>query len=162
MWIRLCSKLWLRRVKRIIQKVKLNLYSESEQDIDKTLLSLSLLVNKDYGLIKKIKRVRQYYDEPKFWYYSADVNDSYLKNDGRHFHSKSSGASLYSQKEALLKCLCELMERYCRSFLLLATIPRRPRLEWLSLGFFFKWRANLSISLLITATCTSADPVLTQ
>ncbi len=96
--------------------MKLNLYSESEQDIDKTLLSLSLLVNKDYGLIKKIKRVRQYYDEPKFWYYSADVNDSYLKNDGRHFHSKSSGASLYSQKEALLKCLCELMERYCNFY----------------------------------------------
>ena len=32
-----------------------NLYSESEQDIDRTLLSLSCLVDKDYGLIKKLK-----------------------------------------------------------------------------------------------------------
>ncbi|MDP3918026.1 MAG: YcaO-like family protein [Candidatus Woesebacteria bacterium] len=93
-----------------------NLYSESEQDIDRTLLSLSCLVDKDYELIKKIKRVRQYYDEPKFWYYSVDLNDSFLKNDGRHFHSKSSGASLHSQKEALLKCLCESTERYCNFF----------------------------------------------
>ncbi|MEK7472966.1 MAG: YcaO-like family protein [Patescibacteria group bacterium] len=93
-----------------------NLYSESEQDIDRTLLSLSCLVDKDYGLIKKIKRVRQYYDEPKFWYYSADLNDLFLKNDGRHFHSKSSGASLHSQKEALLKSLCESTERYCNFF----------------------------------------------
>lgn len=93
-----------------------NLYSENEQDIDRTLLSLFCFVDKDYGLIKKIKRVRQYYDEPRFWYYSADLNDSFLKNDGRHFHSKSSGASLHSQKEALLKCLCESAERYCNFF----------------------------------------------
>ncbi|OGM11550.1 hypothetical protein A2W13_02345 [Candidatus Woesebacteria bacterium RBG_16_36_11] len=90
-----------------------NLYKESEQNIDKTLLDLSCVVDKDYGLIKNIKRVRQYYDEPKFWYYSADLNDSFLKNNGRHFYSKASGASLFSQKEALLKCFGEAIERYC-------------------------------------------------
>ena len=89
-----------------------NLYSESEQDIDRTLLSLSCLVDKDYGLIKKIKRVRQYYDEPKFWYYSADLNDSFLKNDGYALLAvKARSIDVTKQPKQIFKEVREKLEK---------------------------------------------------
>ncbi len=63
-------------------------------------------------LVESFERVRQHYDEPKFWYYSASINDKHLKQDGAHFHSKASGVSFFSQYEAVLKALAEAIERY--------------------------------------------------
>lgn len=66
----------------------------------------------DIKLIESFERVRQHYDEPKFWYYSSTINDKYLKHDGRHFRSKASGVSFFSQQTAILKALAEAVERY--------------------------------------------------
>lgn len=88
-------------------------YSEKEPSIDSSLRNLSTILNPSFGLINDIKRVRQYYDEPKFWHYSATINSKYSKHDGKNFHSKSSGVSFFSEKIALLKCLGEVIERYC-------------------------------------------------
>jgi len=63
-------------------------------------------------LVESFERVRQHYDEPKFWYYSASINDNHLKHDGVHFHSKASGVSFFSQNKAVLKALAEAIERY--------------------------------------------------
>jgi len=69
-------------------------------------------VLKEIKLIESFERVRQHYDEPKFWYYSAIISDKHLKHDGRHFHSKASGVSFFSQENAVLKALAEAIERY--------------------------------------------------
>jgi len=63
-------------------------------------------------LIKSFERIRQHYDEPKFWYYSASISDKYLRHDGKHFQSKSSGVSFFSRETAILKALAEAIERY--------------------------------------------------
>lgn len=91
----------------------LDIYGEKEPGIDFSLRNLSMVLNPSFGLINDIKRVRQYYDEPKFWHYSATINSKYSKQDGKNFHSKSSGVSFFSEKIALLKCLGEVIERYC-------------------------------------------------
>jgi len=69
-------------------------------------------VLKEVKLIESFERVRQHYDEPKFWHYSATISDKHLKHDGRHFHSKASGVSFFSQENAVLKTLAEAVERY--------------------------------------------------
>lgn len=69
-------------------------------------------VLEEVKLIESFDRIRQHYDEPKFWYYSATISDKHLKHDGTHFHSKASGVSFFSQKKAILKALAEAIERY--------------------------------------------------
>lgn len=91
----------------------LNLYSEKEPGIDSSLRNLSAILNPGFNFIGDVRRVRQYHDEPKFWHYSATINSKYSKHDGKNFHSKSSGASFFSEKIAFLKCLGEAIERYC-------------------------------------------------
>lgn len=66
----------------------------------------------DIKLIESFERIRQHYDEPKFWYYSASINDKHLKHDGAHFHSKASGVSFFFQENAVVKALAESIERY--------------------------------------------------
>lgn len=88
-------------------------YSEKEPSIGFSLRNLSTILDPTCSLVNGIKRVRQYYDEPKFWHYSATINSKYSKHDGKNFHSKSSGVSFFSEKIALLKCLGEIIERYC-------------------------------------------------
>jgi len=66
-----------------------------------------------FGLIDELKRERQYYDEPKFWYYHATVNPSLKTYRNNSFYSSASGFSFYSHDEALLKCLAESIERFC-------------------------------------------------
>lgn len=65
------------------------------------------------GLIRYIDRERQFHDEPKFWYFKALLNTSFLNHDGNPFISSASGFSFFSHNEALLKCLAEAVERYC-------------------------------------------------
>lgn len=91
----------------------LDLYNEKEPGVNSSLKNLSAILDPTYGLISGIKRVRQYYDEPKFWHYSATVNSKYSRHDGRNFSTKSSGVSFFSEETALLKCLGEAIERYC-------------------------------------------------
>jgi len=89
------------------------LYLEKERDIHSSLINLSPIVDPNFGFLTSIRRVRQHYDEPKFWHYSAKVNSKFSKNDGGPFNTQSSGISIFSEKTALLKCLGESIERYC-------------------------------------------------
>lgn len=91
----------------------LDLYNGKEPGVNSSLKNLSAILDPTYGLISGIKRVRQYYDEPKFWHYSATVNGKYSRHDGKNFDTKSSGVSFFSEETALLKCLGEAIERYC-------------------------------------------------
>lgn len=78
-----------------------------------TLENLSPIVSRQYGLLKNISRVRQYYDDIKYWHYSATIDSNFARNDGHVFSSKSSGVSLISKEVALVKCLGESIERLC-------------------------------------------------
>lgn len=64
------------------------------------------------GLLKSLNKVDLFYDEPKFFKYSAALNFSPKFSDGLKVTDiSSSGSSFTSEKEALLKCLVEAMER---------------------------------------------------
>ncbi|HUV72069.1 MAG TPA: YcaO-like family protein [Clostridia bacterium] len=82
-----------------------------KQDTFSLIKNLSTVLG-EIKLVESFERVRQHYDEPKFWYYSASISDKYLKHDGTHFHSKASGVSFFSQNKAVLKALAEAIERY--------------------------------------------------
>lgn len=82
-----------------------------KKDTISTIKNLSPVLQK-IKLVESFERVRQHFDEPKFWYYSASISDKYLKHDGAHFHSKASGVSFFSQNKAILKALAEVIERY--------------------------------------------------
>lgn len=76
-------------------------------------MRLAPVANPTFGLILELKRERQYYDEPKFWYYNASINPNFKVHDGNNFASSASGFSFFSHDEALLKCLAESIERFC-------------------------------------------------
>lgn len=77
------------------------------------LMKLTPVANPAFGLILELKRERQYYDEPKFWYYNASINPNFKIHGGNTFASSASGFSFFSHDEALLKCLAESIERFC-------------------------------------------------
>ncbi len=88
------------------------LINENEASVTQTLNKLSRILDIDFGLLKNFEKKRHYYDEPKFFYFSALLNDRFTKHDGSRFHSQASGFSFFSEKIALLKCLAESVERY--------------------------------------------------
>jgi len=90
-----------------------NLYNQMEQVIDSTIKSLSVITNKDFGFLESFSRLKEYYDEPKFWHYLSTINSKFTIQVGRDFTSTASGVSLFSQKVAIVKCLGESIERYC-------------------------------------------------
>lgn len=94
------------------EPVNRSLFKEQEINPEQSLVNLSKIAGDAFGFIRKFKRVRQYFDEPKFWYYSAIINNKYSLNDGRHFHTRSSGVSFFNERIAILKCLGEAVERY--------------------------------------------------
>ena len=73
--------------------------------------NLSIVLD-DVKLLDSFSRIRQHYDEPKFWYYSAIISDKCLKHDGSRFQSSASGVSFFLQEEAMLKAVVEAVERY--------------------------------------------------
>lgn len=89
------------------------LYLEREHDIHSSLIKLSPIIDPNFGFLTSLRRIRQHFDEPKFWHFSATIKSKFSKNDGRAFNTLSSGISLFSEKTALLKCLGEAIERYC-------------------------------------------------
>lgn len=91
--------------------MKKSYFSEVELPVSSAYLNLSKVVS--LGLLKNFGRVLQYYDEPKFWQYSATLNSKFLKQNGFDFNSVASGLSFFSQEIAVIKCLCESVERYC-------------------------------------------------
>lgn len=90
-----------------------SLFEEKEGSLSPVLGRISKIADPNFGFIRNFKRIRQFYDEPKFWQYSASFNSSFIKHNSKNFRSVSSGISLFSQKEAVFKCLCETIERYC-------------------------------------------------
>lgn len=98
------------------------LWKEAEPSVESSLKKLSVIVAPEFGLIRDLKLVRQYYDEPKFWDFSAKLNSQYFRHDGNNFQSRSSGVSFFSEKLALLKCLGEAVERYCNFVFLKSSV----------------------------------------
>lgn len=90
-----------------------HLFSEEERPVLSSYSLISGIVNPSFKLIKSFKRIVQYYDEPKFWQYSANLNSKFANQDGNDFESVASGVSFASEKLAIIKCLCESVERYC-------------------------------------------------
>jgi len=78
-----------------------------------TLRTLLQILGHSNGLVQTLTRERQYYDDPKFWYYSATLHDRFLPHNGLSFSTSASGCSFFSKDSALLKCLAESVERYC-------------------------------------------------
>ena len=89
-----------------------NLYQEQEPSVTSLIKRLSLLFSQT-NLIKKIRRVKQHYDEPQFFQFSADLNSHFARSDSRDFTSRASGFSVFSEEVAFLKCCGESIERYC-------------------------------------------------
>ena len=89
-----------------------NAYKE-ELGIDELLSQLLCITEPSYGLLHHVTRERQYADEPKFWHYSAALNPNFYPHRSTPFSSQAAGFSVVSKKTALLKCLCEAIERYC-------------------------------------------------
>lgn len=89
-----------------------NLYQQQEPSLVSLIERLSPLFSQT-NLIKKIRRVRQHYDEPQFFQFSAGLNSHFVKSDSRKFTSSASGFSVFSKETAFLKCCGELIERYC-------------------------------------------------
>lgn len=89
------------------------LFEQREGSFLSVLGRVSKVADPDFGFIRDFKRIRQFYDEPKFWQYSTSINSNFVKHDSKNFHSVSSGTSLSLQKLAVFKCLCETIERYC-------------------------------------------------
>lgn len=77
-----------------------------------TLKKLLNVVN-ELSFIKRINRIYQYHDEPKFYQYSAAIRVDQNETDG-HTRDvwKAGGSSMFSEKLAFLKCLAEAIERY--------------------------------------------------
>jgi ribosomal protein S12 methylthiotransferase accessory factor len=82
------------------------IFFENEGSLSAVYKKIWKVVNPDFGVLKSFRRVLQYYDEPKFWQYSALLKES-------NFTSVASGLSFLSEKVATIKCLCEALERYC-------------------------------------------------
>lgn len=93
-----------------------SLFSENEPNYRGSLVNLVRLLKTHPKLLLQIQRERQYYDEPKFWYFSASVNANFLRGDSVDFSSSASGCSFFSKDVALLKCLAESIERYCNYY----------------------------------------------
>lgn len=72
-----------------------------------------LKVVPDLGFIKRVNRIYQYHDEPKFFQYSAAVYVDPKETDGFVKESwKAGGSSMFDEKLAFLKCVAEAIERY--------------------------------------------------
>lgn len=84
----------------------LNIFLEKEDDVFAVYKKIKKVADLNFGVLKSFRRVLQYYDEPKFWQYSALLQES-------NFKSIASGLSFFSEKVAITKCLCESIERYC-------------------------------------------------
>lgn len=98
-----------------------NLYLEQEPSITFLIKKLSSLFSQT-NLVQKIRLVRQHYDEPKFHFFSANLNSHFLKLDGRKFTSHASGFSFFSKEVAFLKCCGESIERYCNQAFLKTSV----------------------------------------
>ncbi len=91
-------------------------YSLEERPISVSLKHLNAVLNPDFGLVSEIHRERQHYDEPKFWHFSARVNDRFIEQSEISFTTVGSGCSFFSKQEALFKCLAEVVERFSNTY----------------------------------------------
>lgn len=95
------------------KSANMNLYQQQELSVSSTLRNLSKVSN-SLDFIQSIKRVYQFSDEPKLFQYSANLHSNSQKTDGHTAKQKrASGASLFSDEVAFLKCLAESIERHC-------------------------------------------------
>lgn len=85
--------------------------TNGEKSIEKILPLLSKFINPKYKIIKRIQRISEYFDDPKFYHFGAILQST--DNSTEDYLSNSAGGfSFFSEEEALLKCLGESLERY--------------------------------------------------
>lgn len=90
----------------------MNIYQQQELAVSDTLQNLSR-VSSSLDFIQSIKKVYQFSDEPKLFQYSAQLLSNSQETDGHTVRQKrASGASLFSDEIAFLKCLAEGIERH--------------------------------------------------
>ncbi len=82
------------------------IFLENERNVLSVYKKIKKVADSGFGVLKNFRRVLQYYDEPKFWQYSASIQEP-------NFKCIASGLSFFSEKVAIIKCLCEALERYC-------------------------------------------------
>ncbi|MCL4382424.1 MAG: YcaO-like family protein [Patescibacteria group bacterium] len=92
------------------------LFRDSEKSIDKLLTSFCKIIPQ-LSFIENIYRVPLYNDEPKFFHFICRVKEVSKKTGDGNPRSRdnSGGTSLFSEKEAYLKCVAEALERYYSS-----------------------------------------------
>ncbi len=89
-----------------------NLFSQSEPSVNTTLKSL-LKIEDNLKFIDSIKKAYHYSDEPKFFQFEAVMKNVQKQTDGHLMKKKTAGgASFFSERAALLKCLGESIERH--------------------------------------------------
>jgi len=75
--------------------------------------AISLLETlKSKNIITELKSGTVFYDEPKLYYYTADINKDLSCLNELPYEMTAGGISADSQQKALLKCLMECIERY--------------------------------------------------
>jgi len=76
--------------------------------------SITTLYNilKNNNIISEIKSGIIYYDEPKFYYFTSDINKNNLLLKDVPYEMTAGGISSISEQKALIKCLVECVERY--------------------------------------------------
>jgi ribosomal protein S12 methylthiotransferase accessory factor len=85
---------------------------ETVKNDERTLAKL-LAVCPNMNFIKHVNRIYQYYDEPKFYQYSAEIYVGDNETDGYVRKKwKTGGSSMFDEKIAFLKCIAEAIERY--------------------------------------------------
>ncbi len=84
---------------------------EKELDNHQLLKNINNLINDKY-IVKNFSKSPRYYDEPKLYQYSVQIADTRYKSDADRAAGYSGGAS-FDESKAIIKAVCEAVERYC-------------------------------------------------
>jgi len=86
---------------------------EKELPINGALTKFSKFLEPKYGIIKSINKLPEYFDDPKFYHFSANLYPLIWNSKNDKLSDSVGGYSFFSEEEALLKCIGEALERYC-------------------------------------------------
>lgn len=82
-----------------------------EQSVSHALNELCVFLDPKKGVIKTVRRIYEYSDDPKFYNYGAILTECSPDKYENELSNSTSGFSFFSEEEALLKCLGESLER---------------------------------------------------
>jgi len=87
------------------------LFKQNEPPYHVTLQKLSSVIKK-LTFIKNITQTFQYHDEPKFFQYAVNIDQTKNLTDGHKERMNAGGSSFFNKEEAFFKSLCEAIERF--------------------------------------------------